>query len=344
MCGLVGLWTKTHNKDSLYAARYLTMLSSSRGHHSTGITVVDKKGDYNYLKSTMHPFDAIRDEEYLEELAGTDLRFYMAHTRAATHGEINPENAHPFETERYVGMHNGTIHHGIPPKYSVTGGTDSEGLYNLLTEEGIGALEKVKWGAYALQMYDLEDTSVKLIRNKERPLWIAKSKDLIMWASEKRTLEWVANGASFEYEELPAYTLMTITLEGVISTVDMSEEIGPKVYHYQDNNKYAWWNNSGWNKKEEKKEEKETDWVRVGEFREVSRWRYNDIISKGCSFCGSMDVHDPLMSLTNSFLCEVCWQDPETVKTVKTLCDEFPHIDRDIQWKNGGKNEPIAWC
>lgn len=114
-------------------------------------------------------------------------RALIGHNRSATVGKIVRKNAHPFEFDKVVGVHNGTLRNKWVLEKHGDYDTDSEALYANINHYGVeAAIEKLD-GAYTLVWYDKEDTTINFLRNKERPLYVVFSKDkkLVFWASEK---------------------------------------------------------------------------------------------------------------------------------------------------------------
>jgi hypothetical protein len=120
---------------------------------------------------------------------------WIGHNRYKTTGAVNRANAHPFEVldengdVLLVGAHNGTldnkfeIERQTKDKYD----TDSEALFNLMVEKpnvkaAIGELR----GAWSLVWWDATTDTLNFLRNKERPMTYAYTKDrkAIVWASE----------------------------------------------------------------------------------------------------------------------------------------------------------------
>jgi len=81
---------------------------------------------------------------------------------------------HPFETKKYIGMHNGTLHnHEILKQYFnilQKGATDSECIYLLLDKFGLEGLKLLE-GAFALAFVEKSDVEkLYIVTNGARPL------------------------------------------------------------------------------------------------------------------------------------------------------------------------------
>lgn len=153
----------------------------------------------------------------------------VGHVRAATHGAVTKDNAHPFTVIRddlseIIGVHNGSLKTGWRDlKDADTNAVDSEWMYERIAEDGVNAFKGFD-GAYVLVWYDSRTPEViNLARNEQRPLFMAWTKDRtgIIGASELGMLGWLAdrngvelwadhNGRKFFY--LGAGNLYTINL------------------------------------------------------------------------------------------------------------------------------------
>lgn len=126
--------------------------------------------------------------------------FYCGHVRAATKGIITKANAHPFDLDNVVGMHNGTLKDYNPGLNK----TDSEMMFEDIQKEGLRpVLARLHPdSAYAIVMLDKKTKKFSFVRNRHRPLSCTwnKSRKVFYWASEGMNLEWilVRNGISFD--------------------------------------------------------------------------------------------------------------------------------------------------
>lgn len=195
MCGIVGVSSvfglSAQEKEAFRTLLYLDVL---RGDHSTGVAMVKDWTDNTEVTVVKEVGGA--SELFYYKGVGTkkkDLTFspvttMIGHNRFATQGEINEANAHPFEFEHIVGVHNGTL-----PKDQVKkleGGedfdVDSQALYNHINQHGLADLWSKTDGAMALAFFDKRDGSLHLARNSQRPLFFAYNKagTTLFWASE----------------------------------------------------------------------------------------------------------------------------------------------------------------
>lgn len=199
MCGLVGVASvETLSVDAQKALWMMLKLDEIRGEDSVGLLRIHSTTyDTTVLRSLG------RRSEFLEEhknhaLVNSNIgglsahlsKVLMGHNRAATRGEVNVENAHPFDIGRLVGAHNGTLRMPSLTEFKGYEGdpVDSRILYTELDEQQ-GDISKVYSrvdGAMTLTWWDREKNSMNFIRNSQRPLFFACSGDnkTLFWASE----------------------------------------------------------------------------------------------------------------------------------------------------------------
>jgi glucosamine--fructose-6-phosphate aminotransferase (isomerizing) len=90
MCGIIGITSKENVKENLI--KCLSNLEY-RGYDSVGV----------YLNKLIKTKGRVKDlviPSYLDSKVG------LGHSRWATHGEISDKNAHPFESDNFVLVHN----------------------------------------------------------------------------------------------------------------------------------------------------------------------------------------------------------------------------------------------
>lgn len=194
MCGLVGIAGKLEVRDEAMMKRLL-VFDYFRGPDSTGLASIRNNGDVKIAKGAVSPLDLFDTKRFTETNSGYPSIALIGHNRLATKGGINNMNAHPFQFDNIVGAHNGTLDQSswtaledaIGEKHSV----DSMAVIHAIAKLGIEETVKLLQGAWALTWYDLEAKTMNLLRNKERPLWVAYSKkfDRLFWASEWVTID-----------------------------------------------------------------------------------------------------------------------------------------------------------
>lgn len=203
MCGIVGMAGDLNAKHE-QAVRTLLILDSLRGEHSTGVVCVPKYGSLpKVAKQVGDPFQLFDHKSYDKAMMGTQ-RAIIGHNRYATTGAVNRNNAHPFEHESCVGVHNGTLHTKYlladPQQYQV----DSDNIYHHIDKHGLKDALKYMGGAWTLVWWDKENESINFLRNKERPLQMCWSKDgkSLFWASERWMLYAALGRHGIEYQDI----------------------------------------------------------------------------------------------------------------------------------------------
>ncbi len=197
MCGLCGA-AGTLFQDDVNVFSQLLLISSLRGRDSTGVATATR---HNYIKMRKEVYDSsywLNREFGKSKILSTTADVIIGHCRAATVGTVTHQNAHPFDTGRYISAHNGTIvNEDIIEEAKKTKRTDSEVMFRMMERDGIKpVLARLSdKDAYAITMYDKETKELIFARNERRGLYIAVSekRDSIFWASEFYMLKMVLN-------------------------------------------------------------------------------------------------------------------------------------------------------
>lgn len=201
MCGIVGVAGHVFNKEEK-VFKELLVADSLRGTDSTGIAVIPRNGEVKVAKQLGNPFELLEHYTYNRAMSGSH-RAIIGHNRWGTVGKVSKSNAHPFDMDTVVGVHNGTL----TTKWKFEDGnqfdTDSEAMYNHLDKKGLKNLMQNMGGAWTMVWWDKLENSMNFLRNKERPLWMAFTEDgkTMFWASERGMLEWVLNRNDVKYKE-----------------------------------------------------------------------------------------------------------------------------------------------
>lgn len=227
MCGIFGLHGRKDldKKDAklvLAKVKSLGLYNVTRGQHSCGIYIngqifkgVDKLKVWdNFIEETILPLP----EENFN---------IICHTRQATVGEHNANNAHPFKVNNLIGVHNGVIqdvwkicndnkisHEGVK--------VDSHALYLLIDKLGIDVLNKYR-GKAALAWTDIKEPhSMYLFHGcsritskgqleEERPMFTMKTPEGIYFSSMPLALDAIRDGADQKVEILPYNIVFKLT-------------------------------------------------------------------------------------------------------------------------------------
>lgn len=209
MCGIVGVIAKYKNGFTAPEAdmfRDMLFVDTMRGWDSTGVFGANRHNNVLIHKEASHGADFICTKEFKDFHSKMirDGSFAVGHNRSATRGTVKDENAHPFWVDdKIVLVQNGTYRgsHNHLKNTEV----DTEALAHVISEEPdvAKALQRIN-AAYALVWYNVDNQTLHIIRNNERPLYVASSADgTIMFASEYATIAWAAHRNNIAFNEKP---------------------------------------------------------------------------------------------------------------------------------------------
>lgn len=194
MCGHVGIAGNLKN-DHEKTMKHLLLFDFLRGPDSTGFAAIRESGQPEIVKIASHPLDLFSMKRFDAALNAYQSKVFVGHNRAATRGLVNAYNAHPYTFGNITGAHNGTLDTSCTKELEEKLGekfeVDSMAIFAAIEKFGIDETVPMLKGAWALVWYDREEDTVNFIRNKERPMWMAWSKDLdtLYWASEYPTID-----------------------------------------------------------------------------------------------------------------------------------------------------------
>lgn len=238
MCGIVGIATVEANGFSykeLEAFETMLFLDTLRGWDSTGVFGVTNDKDVFIAKEAVSGPNFLKKSEYKDIRSSMSARgkFFVGHNRAATRGVVNDKNAHPFWVDdKIILVQNGTYKGSHKHHKDVE--VDSEAIAHVIAENDNveEALNKIN-AAYALAWYNTATSTLNLVRNAERPLYIAIAKNGSMWfASEAATLLYAAHRHDVKFDEKPyimdEHTLVSLKITTRAGFITEDKELNVK--------------------------------------------------------------------------------------------------------------------
>lgn len=210
MCGIVGVLTTENSTTQHPYVRFFQQAlfaDTLRGNDSTGVFLMNtkKQEEPEVWKKALAAPDFLqlsRTRNLLRDYA--DFNIMVGHNRAATKGGVNHTTAHPFQKDHITMVHNGTIYNHRSLTQGHQYDVDSEAICHAISVDGIESVVKKLDGAFTLVYHNGDDNTVNMIRNKERPLAIAKVKgfDTVVFSSEAPMLQWIAMRCGFSLDKI----------------------------------------------------------------------------------------------------------------------------------------------
>ena len=219
MCGIWGfITTETYrgNSDRRKFIENAAIAGTVRGDDGAGVFIVKHKMEEaetaDWVKVASDGYSLVCNKHYQEKLGIQskieNIRAVIGHNRSATMGNVDTDNAHPFQEGPITLVHNGTLHTTWELPQSMTDlkkdgqevEVDSHVIaHNLATATDPADVIKLLDGAFVLIWHDARDHSINVVRNDKRPLHFAPTacEDTILIASEAEMLHWLAKRNNF---------------------------------------------------------------------------------------------------------------------------------------------------
>lgn len=195
MCGIVGATLPTKNVIKKQDINLLYLLAEERGGHACGFT--------NITKTVREP---VKSPDFLTKLDIGETSHFIGHTRFKTFGANTADNAHPFEFDGLIGVHNGSIYNfeDLKKKYNQNFDVDSEFTYWMINEFGLKETLPQLRGWMAFAYYDKRDDNKLVLYRIAKPLFVGKKDGGVFYASLGDYLE--AIGCE-EVQEIDEHTI-----------------------------------------------------------------------------------------------------------------------------------------
>ena len=237
MCGIWGLVAKNPNgfyKDHIDLAQNMLLCGQLRGTHGTGMFLVDKEGNPEYLKIGGNAQQLMDTKEFNPFMSrvlqkGTIL---VGHNRFATKGDHSTPNAHPFQYKQITLVHNGTVTSTDLEKNKVK--VDSHSFTkDIANADDFKEHLQLTRGAFCFVWYNKKLNKLLIYRNDERPLSMFEADNSFIFASEGNMVRWLAGRKNIkhDYREIKPEVLYSFDMS-VNGPKKIEEEPLPKKFHY----------------------------------------------------------------------------------------------------------------
>ena len=250
MCGIYGYIGKP-TRRTRKVIRLLGLYNQSRGTDSSGVAIA-KPDDFNLIKQVGNSYRLFNNTEVLREISNESPYLnIIGHTRRATTGAINWNNAHPYIYGDIIYAHNGIINNfwslekELEQEYAV----DSQVIGELLDTLGERkTFEKKLDGWYAIPYLNLATPyELRLIRH-DAPISVAitHNRQGMYYSSESRHLMKALRRAKIKapLNILGEDILYSFRYAGELSWTRQRYEIPKTKYYYSGYNTYQ--TNKAW--------------------------------------------------------------------------------------------------
>jgi len=346
MCGIVGVAGNLNNND-IKIFKELLFVDTLRGRHATGMYAYSaKKNEGELVKKAMEA-PSFLELKQVDKLCNISKSLLLGHNRHATIGNLSGVNAHPFQYQDIVGVHNGSI--SIPsftqlknkfknPDYFQV---DSDAIFANIQHFGIEDTLKEMQGAWCLVWVNLEEQTLNFLRNEKRPMTLYRDEGDLYWASEVNMLRAILSRNKIEWDpskvtNLPVNTLFSydispVNKSNIISvgepkiTVDMKGKEEVKTIHETSQTTFIGRSKTNYRAQSRQQSTKVESPIDPIEFNSFLKYEYDGVtliktsFKKDCCYCSNpVDSKDNWVWLSpDTILCENCCNDKQVRGTIE---------------------------
>jgi len=185
MCGIVGLAGNINVKER-EVFKDMLIACQVRGRDATGAISIGMDNSVGWAKTVGTPDRLFELKSWDRAVDRYNSKILIGHCRSKTVGENTHQNAHPFDHENIIGVHNGTLEFGWRRDKSADGfKVDSDWLLSQISERSVEEVIPEVAGAWTLNWWDRRNNTLNFLRNDERPLHFA-------WSVDKKTMFWAS--------------------------------------------------------------------------------------------------------------------------------------------------------
>lgn len=217
MCGIVGLFgsdCKTYPNDKREYMLQGLFVDALRGQESTGIALLPKETskDPVVFKRALSGPDFVNRKEVSRIVGRLDLSLGMiGHNRSATRGDIEDENAHPFQYGHITLVHNGTVNNAdflTGEVCKADSKVDSAQVAWSFSKKEPDELLPRMTGGFSLVWWDARDNTLHFARNHEKPMYWYTSPDskMMYFGSELAMLAWLLTRRNMPFNPAGLFT------------------------------------------------------------------------------------------------------------------------------------------